>query len=121
MSRSLEHSEAEPAVNAAAVVSLLLGGALLIDPTRVSGLLGVAADRRVLRAIGLLDVALAPGLYLGRPRWRWVLARAASNPVIAVAAIARARSVRARILAAGLVGATVMDVRLARRMRAANR
>jgi hypothetical protein len=111
----------EPVVEAAAAVSLGLGVALLLAPGLVARVLGVAPDRRLLRAIGLVDLVLAPGLWFGRPRWPWLTARALSNPAIAVVAATRARSLRARLLAAGLVGATVMDLRTADRLRSEGR
>lgn len=106
-------------MDAAAVVSLVLGGALLFAPAGVGRLLGVSPDRRVLRTIGWFDLAVAPGLYFGRPQWPWLVARAASNPAIAVVATARARSVRARVIAAGLFAATALDLRIAKRLRSA--
>jgi hypothetical protein len=72
ISASSEHS-GEPVVNAAAAVSLVLGSALLMFPAAVGRWLGVDSDRRVLRTIGLADLALAPGLYFdvhnGRGLW----------------------------------------------------
>lgn len=117
---SPERSGGEPVVNAVAAVSLVLGSGLLIAPTAVGRALGVDSGRRVLlRTIGLVDLALAPGLYFARPQWPWLMARAASNPLIAAVTVANARSVRARVIAAGLIGATVMDLRTAARMRSA--
>ncbi|MGH8986002.1 MAG: hypothetical protein ACRDY6_19305 [Acidimicrobiia bacterium] len=98
-------------------MSLVLGLALLIAPAAVGRALGVHSSRRVLRTIGLVDLALAPGLYFGRPQWPWLLARAASNPLIVAVAATNARSIRARVIAAGLIGATVIDLRNAARMR----
>jgi hypothetical protein len=117
---SPEHSTGEPIVNAVAAVSLVLGSGLLIAPAAVGRALGVDSDRRVLRTIGLVDLALAPGLYFGRPQWPWLMARAASNPLIAAVTVANARSTRARVLAVGLIGATVMDLRTAARMRSSH-
>ena len=114
---SPERSGGEPVVNAVAAVSLVLGAGLLIAPAAVGRALGVDSGPRVLRTIGLVDLALAPGLYFGRPQWPWLMARAGSNPLIAAVTVANARSVRARVIAAGLIGATVMDLRTAARMR----
>jgi hypothetical protein len=82
---------------------------------------GINASPGVLRVVGLADLALALGLYIGRPSWPWVVARAASNPAIAAVAMASARSRRARVLAAGLAVATASDLRTAARLRAAHR
>lgn len=111
----------EPIVDAAAAISLVLGSALVFAPTTVSQLVGLAAEPRTLRAIGIADLALAPGLYLGRPQWPWMLARAAANPVIAAVFASSARSARARVVAAGLIGATALDLRTAVALRAAGR
>jgi hypothetical protein len=117
MGLSSQRSGGEPAVNAVAVVSLVLGLASFIAPAAVGRVFGVGSSRRVLRSIGVVDLALAPGLFFGRPRWPWLMARAASNPMIAAVCVMNARSVRARLIAAGLIGATVLDLRTAARMR----
>jgi hypothetical protein len=46
-------------------------------------------------------------------------ARAVSNPLIAAVTVAKANSKRAKLVAAGLCGATVMDLRTASRLRTA--
>jgi hypothetical protein len=71
----------------------------------------------VVRAVGLADVALALGLYVG-PSWPWLLARAASNPAVAAVLLTSARSRRARLFAAGLTAATAFDLRTVARLRA---
>jgi len=108
-------------VTAVAAVSLAIGAALLLAPGPTARALGVESSHRTLRTIGLVDVALAPGLYYGRPQWPWLTARGASNPLIAAVVATSARTKRARILAAGLVGATVMDLRTAARLRSDGR
>jgi hypothetical protein len=118
MSESADRTGDEQFVNAAAIVSLVLGSVLLIAPATARRVLGVDSDRRVLRTIGAVDLALAPGLYFGRTKWPWLVARAASNPLIAAVAVANARTLRARVIAAGLVGATLIDVGTAARLRA---
>jgi hypothetical protein len=100
-----------------AAVSLVLGLTSLITPAAVGRVSGVGSSHRVLRTTGFVDLALAAGLYFGRPRWPWAVARAASNPLIAAIMVLNARSVRARVIAAGLIGATVMDLQTAARMR----
>jgi hypothetical protein len=73
----------------------------------------------VVRTIGVVDLVLAAGLHLGRPTWPWLMARAATNPVIAAVAVVSGRSRRARLLAAGLGVATASDLRTAARLRSA--
>ena len=90
-------------------------------PCRHRAFSGIDASPGVLRLVGLADLALAVGLYIGRPSWPWVVARAASNPMIAAVAVASARSRRARVLAACLVVASASDLRTAARLRAAYR
>jgi hypothetical protein len=109
----------EKIVKSAADVSLVLGSMLLVIPSTAGRALGVETAQRTLRTIGIVDIALALGSYFGRPKWPWLVARAASNPFIATIALANARSVRARLMAAGLIGAAVMDLRAAVRMRSA--
>jgi hypothetical protein len=82
-----------------------------VAPATTARLAGIDATLGVVRAVGLADLALALGLYVGRPSWPWLLARAASNPAIAAVSLASARSRRARLLAASLAVATGSDVR----------
>jgi hypothetical protein len=117
MSGSPERSGDERIVSTAAVVSGVLGSILLIAPAGAGRAIGVDAGNRVLRMIGVVDLALGAGLLSGRPTWPWLVARAASNPLIAAVAVTYARSLRARVLAAGLIGATIIDLRTAARMR----
>jgi hypothetical protein len=113
--------ERDPSVTAVAAVSLVAGLACTLAPAATARLAGIDATLGVLRAVGLADLALALGLYVGRPSWPWLVARAASNPAIAAVSLASARSRRARLLAAGLAVATVSDLRTAARLRAAHR
>jgi hypothetical protein len=96
-----------------------MGGVALIAPAAADRALGVNAGRRVLRLIGVVDLGIATGLHLGQSKSLWLMARAASNPPIAAVAALNARSIRARLIAAGLLAATIMDLRMARRMRGA--
>ena len=114
-----EQAGVEPIVNAVAGVSLAAGVLLLAAPSVAGKVLGVDCGPRMLRTIGLVDLALAPGLYFGRSKSTWMTARALSNPLIAAVTVAKARSKRAKVVAAGLCGATVMDLRTASRLRTA--
>ena len=60
-------------------VTLAAGVALVAAPGRASGPLGLDGQETAIRAIGLADLALVPGLLRGRPRWPWMVARAAVN------------------------------------------
>lgn len=71
----------------------------------------------MVRAIGVADLVLAVGLHLGRPSWPWLMARAATNPVIAAVSVVSGQSWRTRLLAAGLAVATASDLRTAARPR----
>lgn len=100
-----------------AVVTLGLGAALTVAPRPV-GMAGGLGDRPVLaRVIGLMDLALVPGLLRGRPRWPWMVARAVSNLPVAGAFSAEARRAEGHPLArVGLVtilGLSAMDCAVA--------
>lgn len=60
-------------------VTLGAGAALVAAPGRVSRPLGLDGQDTALRAIGLSDLVLVPGLLRGRPRWPWMAGRAALN------------------------------------------
>jgi hypothetical protein len=111
----------DPSVTAVATVSLVAGLACTLVPAATARVAGIDASPGVVRAVGLADLALALGLYMGRPSWPWLLARAASNPAIAAVSLASARSRRARLLAASLAVATASDLRTVIRLRAAHR
>jgi hypothetical protein len=113
--------ERDPSVVVVATVSLVAGLACTLAPAATARLAGIDATPGVVRAVGLADLGLALGLYVGRPSWAWLLARAASNPAIAGVSLASAQSRRARLLAAGLAVATASDLRTARRLRADHR
>ncbi|MER7078297.1 hypothetical protein SAMN02982929_05767 [Saccharopolyspora kobensis] len=61
-------------------VTLGMGVGLAAAPEKVGGALGL--DRRFARSVGIIDLALAPGLLLGRPKWPWMAARAGLNLVL---------------------------------------
>ncbi len=109
----------------AAVIGLgsaAIGAALLGAPHRLGPVLGLTRSADV-RAVAVLDLALAPGLVAGQPRWPWAASRAAANLLIAAWCLHRGRvagrlpqAVRA---AAALSAVTVLDARLARDLRRA--
>ena len=121
MDQPVNPDERDPSVTGVAAVSLVAGLACTLAPVVTARLAGIDATPGVVRAVGLADLALALGLYVGRPSWPWLLARAASNPAIAGVSLASARSRRARLLAASLAVATAADLRTVARLRAAHR
>jgi hypothetical protein len=108
-----------------AVVSLGAGAALTVAPGKVGPAAGIGNRRSVALLIGLLDLALVPGLLRGRPRWPWMLARAASNLPVAGAFRAEARRPAGhRIARPGMyvmLALTTMDVVAALALRNAER
>jgi hypothetical protein len=60
-------------------VTLAAGTALALAPARVTGPLGLDRQDTAVRAIGLSDLVLVPGLLRGSPRWPWMVGRAALN------------------------------------------
>jgi hypothetical protein len=116
----IDHDGLDRSVKAVAAVSLAAGLACALAPASTARLGGIDAAPAVVRAIGVADLVLAAGLYLGRPSWPWLMARAATNPVIAAVSVASGRSPRARLLAAGLLVATASDLRTAARLRTAH-
>ena len=97
----------------AGYVTLAIGAALVAAPRLVTGPLGLDGQEPAVRAIGVSDLVLVPGLLRGRPRWPWMLARAALN--LGDAAYLRRvapRSSSPALLSAGggvMVALTVVD------------
>jgi len=60
-------------------VTLAAGLALVSAPGRMAGLLGLTGQDAAVRAIGVSDLALVPGLLRGNPRWPWMLCRSVVN------------------------------------------
>jgi hypothetical protein len=120
MGELVDDGTRDRSVEVVAAVSLAVGVACVLAPAATARLTGIEAAPGVVRAIGVTDLVLAAGLHLGRPSWPWLVARAATNPAIAAVSVASGRSRRARVLAAGLAVATVSDLRLAARLRAAS-
>jgi hypothetical protein len=121
MEQPVNPDERDPSVTTVAAISLVAGLACTLAPAATARLAGVDAPAGDMRAVGLVDLALALGLYVGRPSWPWLLARAASNPAIAAVTLASARSRRARLAAASLAVATASDLGTVGRLHAPHR
>ncbi len=94
----------------------VIGAVLLVAPRRVGEMAGVDDDT-LLRAMGIADLTLVPGLLAGRRRWPWMAARACLNLAMA-ARLAQESAPQARAVAAALVGVTAVDGRAAAVLRA---
>ena len=91
-------------------VTLVAGAALVAVPGRAAELLGIEAQETAVRALGLSDLVLVPGLLGGSPRWPWMVGRAALNLAQAAYLHAAApQSSSARALKGVLVGLTGVD------------
>jgi hypothetical protein len=73
----------ERAAVIAGCVTLVAGVALVAAPGQVTERLGLEGHDAAVRAIGLSDLVLVPGLLRGRPRWPWLIGRAAMNVAVA--------------------------------------
>jgi hypothetical protein len=94
----------------AGCVTLVAGAALVAAPGRAAELLGIEGQTTAVRAIGVSDLVLVPGLLGGSPRWPWMVGRAALNLAQAAYLHAAApRSSPARALTGVLAGLTVVD------------
>ena len=60
-------------------VTLVAGTALVVSPRVLTGRLGLEGQDAAVRALGVSDLVLVPGLLWGRPRWPWMIGRAALN------------------------------------------
>jgi hypothetical protein len=60
-------------------VTLAAGVTLVAAAGRVTAALGLEGQETAVRAVGLADLVLVPGLLRGSPRWHWMTARAALN------------------------------------------
>jgi len=94
-------------------ITLGAGASLVVAPQRVTEPLGLQGQETAMRAMGVADLVLVPGLLRGRPRWPWMIGRAALN--VAQAAYLRSVAPRssapalARGGAAALLALTAVD------------
>ena len=102
--------DAERAAVRVGVLTTVIGGVLAVAPGRVGPLIGLT-DPWAARLVGLVDLALVPGLLRGRPRWVWLAARAGLNmTIVGYAVVTAGRNRRAQVAAVALVAATVSDL-----------
>lgn len=91
-------------------VTTATGLALVAAPGVAARQLGLKGQETPLRLIGAADLALAPGLVFGKPRWPWMIGRAALNVAMAAYFLGVAGKSRdARVTGYALLGLTVVD------------
>lgn len=113
--------DGERAATGVGLTTLVIGAALVVAPNGAARLLRLGEHPGGMRAVGLADLALVPGLVCGKPRWPWMAGRGALNLLIAAYIrwlAQREGSTTARIAALILVGLTLADGTLAWRLRA---
>lgn len=102
------------------LLTAAIGVALLAAPEAVGGRAWLT-DPRVARAVGAVDLALAPGLIAGRPRSPWMAARVAANLGTAAlfGRIARGSDapVGPAVVAGALLVVSAVDVAVVRALR----
>lgn len=110
-------SDSETARRSAATVGLItlfIGAAVVVAPSRIGRVLRLGDHPWALRAIGGADLALVPGLLASHHRWQWMMARAGLNLAIAGYCLRLVRmegAAGAKVGVAAMVAATVADGR----------
>lgn len=110
----MDHESARRSAAFVGLATLPIGAAILLAPERVGRALKLGDHPTALRAIGVADLALVPGLLAGRRRLPWMAARAGLNVAIAAYCVSLARSegnIGPKIAASALAVATAADAR----------
>ncbi|MGE4023105.1 hypothetical protein [Mycolicibacterium sp.] len=117
MTRAKEHPAVRRLASTAGVVTAVAGTVLLAVPNRAGPVIGLTIERDA-RLVGVLDLALAPGLLFGRSQLSWLMARAVSNVLTAAFVLRRATDDpahrNARLFTGAMVLATAADLRALR-------
>ncbi len=94
-------------------MTLATGAALVASPGILTRPLGLDGHDGAVRAIGAADLVLVPGLLRGRPRWPWMIGRAALNLAIAAYLLGAAKQLSSSAVAnagaGALLGLTAVD------------
>ncbi|HEY2203847.1 MAG TPA: hypothetical protein VGH99_05140 [Pseudonocardia sp.] len=107
-----------------AAVTLVGGVGLTVAPRRAAAVMGIGDQPDAARAIGVMDLALVPGLLRGRPVWPWMVARALFNLPVAAAYRSEAQRSGAALARGGMLamlGLTAADAGVALALRRADR
>lgn len=111
---AMDLATAERSAKNVGIITLFIGIALVVAPSKAGRLLRTGDHPAALRIIGASDLALVPGLLAGRRRLRWMTARAGMNVVIAAYClwlIRRESAIGAKVGAVAMVVATLADSR----------
>jgi hypothetical protein len=103
---------AQHSVRNVGIITFFIGIALVIAPVQAGRLLRLEGHSGALRIIGVSDLALVPGLLVGKRKLRWMVGRAATNLMIAgycVRLVRRERAVGAGVGVVAMLAATVAD------------
>lgn len=87
-------------------ITLVAGAALAASPGSLTGLLGLQDQQLPVRAIGVADLLLVPGLFRGRSASNWMVARCA----LSLAQGAYFHGIAARCARPGLAKATAFTL-----------
>ncbi|MDO9352574.1 MAG: hypothetical protein Q7T55_02700 [Solirubrobacteraceae bacterium] len=112
----MTEDEARKAASGVGLVTALIGGVLVASPDRF-GRVARLEDVTGLRAIGVADLALVPGLLAADSRRPWMLARAGLNLLIAGFLLRRPvdkDTTKRRVISVALGLLTLQDLRVAR-------
>jgi hypothetical protein len=116
--------EADRAAVRVGLITLAIGASLAVAPLKAARDLRFGEHGGALRAIGLLDMALVPGLLFGGRKSRWMAARAALNLLFAAycAYLASKEPLKGpRIGVAAMIFATMTDAPALLQLRAHDR
>lgn len=108
----MDLTSAEQAAKRVGMITLPLRLALVTVPVRAGRFLRVGEHPTALRLIGLLDLALVPGLLFDAGRWQWLTARAGLNLGIAaycLRVVRREQAPGAAVAVAAMLAATAAD------------
>lgn len=120
----MDPDAAQRSATGVGLITLPIGMALVLAPSRAGRLLSARDHSVALRVIGTSDLALVPGLLVGRLRWQWMTARAGLNLVIAaycLRLVRRERATGAVVSAVAMVAATIADTRTISALRRARK
>jgi hypothetical protein len=112
--KAMDRATAERSTRNVGIITLFIGLALVLAPSKAGRLLQTGDHPAALRLIGASDLVLVPGLLVGRRRLRWLTARAGLNLVIAAYClwiVRREKAVGAKVGAVAMVVATLADSR----------